>query len=91
VVVNNNGKSGYIVKKSTLQRTMELYDALPKEYRDVLKSTVMNLTVTQPQIVRKIFGTARALKLHIRQKDLVGTRDTYGYNHPDIAFEKNTA
>jgi len=91
VAVNNNGKSEYIVKKSTLQRTMELYDALPKEYRDVLKNSVMNLTVTQPQIVRKIFGTARAMKSHIQQKDLMGTRDTYGYNHPDIAFEKNTA
>ena len=45
---NNQGASEFKRAKITSKQSMALYDALPKEYRDVLKESVMNLTCTDP-------------------------------------------
>ena len=87
MATNNNGKSEYRVSKSTHQEIMEKYDALPKDYRDVLKDCVMNLTAPNPADIKKRYPTARYLKSWVRQKDLLGTRDTYGLNHPAVAYK----
>lgn len=87
MAANNNGESEYAVRKSTPKEIMASYDALPKEYRDVLKESVMNLSVVEPKTIKYKFPTARHMKSWIRQKDLLGTRDTYGRNHPAVAYK----
>lgn len=84
---NNNGaqvfKSG---SNRSKQEAMELYDALPKEYRDVLKYTVANLTYIKPICIRKQFRTSKTWNSWIKQKEVIGTRDTYGRSHPDFVY-----
>jgi hypothetical protein len=87
MATNNNGKSEYRKTKSTHQEIMEKYDALPREYRDVLKDCVMNLTAPDPKKIKKMYPTARYMKSWIKQKDLLGTRDTYGRLHPTVAYK----
>jgi len=87
MAANNNGKSEFKTSLLTREDVMARYDALPKEYRDVLKETVMNVICADPKTIRKTFPTARNMKSWIRQKDLLGTRDTYGRNHPAVAYK----
>jgi hypothetical protein len=84
---NNQGASEFKRAKITSKQSMDLYDALPKEYRDVLKESVMNLSFPEPKSIKKSYPTARHMKSWIRQKDLLGTRDTYGRNHPAVAYK----
>ena len=87
MAANNNGESEYTVRKMTPKEIMSSYDALPKEYRDVLKDTVMNLSIVGPKTIKYKFPTPRHMKSWIRQKDLLGTRDTYGRNHPAVSYK----
>ncbi len=84
---NNNGVSAFpIAPKRTSQETMELYDTVPKEYRDVLKYTVTNLTLPNPKNAAKTFGSPRNFKSWIKRREVIGTRDTYGRSHPNFAY-----
>ena len=87
MAANNNGKSEFKTQKLTREDVMARYDALPKEYRDVLKETVMNVICSDPKTIKKTFPTARNMKSWIRQKDLLGTRDTYGRQHPAVSYK----
>lgn len=83
---NTNGKSAFKKANRTSQETMDLYDATPKEYRDVLKYAVGNLTLPNPTKAAKAFGSPKRLQSWIKQKEVIGTRDTYGRSHPDCAY-----
>lgn len=85
---NINGATTYkCTRVKTPKECMELYDALPKEYRDVLKESVMNLTATNPKNICRVYPTAKSMRDWIRQKDILGTRDTYGRSHPEVAYK----
>lgn len=86
MTANTNGKSAFIKKDRSLQERMELYDATPKEYRDVLKYIVGNLSLPNPTKAAKVFGSPKRLQSWIKQKEVIGTRDTYGRSHPDCAY-----
>jgi len=81
---NTNGKSAFRKAKRTPQEIMELYDATPKEYRDVLKYVVGNLSFPNPEKAVKIFGSPKKLQSWIKMQEVIGTRDTYGRSHPDL-------
>jgi hypothetical protein len=84
---NMGGASVFEKGQYTREQKMAYYDALPKEYRDVLKDTVVDLVTADPKNIRARFKTAQFMKSWIRQKDLLGTRDTYGRNHPAVAYK----
>lgn len=86
---NTNGKNAFDKLKTTLTpaQKMAMYDALPREYRDVLKDSVDNILVTNPEHVRRSYKTPRFFSSWIKQKELLGTRDTYGINHPAVAYK----
>jgi hypothetical protein len=87
MTINNNGVTGFPKgPKRTSQEIMELYDATPKEYRDVLKYAVANIVLKNPEKAVKTYGTPKKMKSFIKRTEVIGTRDTYGRSHPDFAY-----
>ena len=84
---NTGGESEFVRERISIKERMAIYDALPKDYRDVLKDTVNNLMVRTDSdySLRRKWKTASHFKSWVRQKELLGTRDTYGYQHPAIS------
>lgn len=87
---NFGGKSPFdkLNPKETATERMARYDALPREYRDVLKQTLTNLYPNDagPVALVKTFPNVSRFKSWIKQKELLATRDTYGRNHPDVQY-----
>ncbi len=83
---NFGGKAPFPGCNTSTEERMELYDGLPREVRDILKYTYVNITLSH---YNTRVHTPKQVADMMTKSQMEATVGTYGHLHPDV-IEKVT-